>query len=126
MIVGHTPARRLKNDVLEVMTEREQLGGVSLRKLHTCPKPVALYAALLDALTNPGQAAYEPFSGSGTTLIACEKTGRSCRASEIEPRYVDVAVRRWQVFAGGVATLEGDGRTFAELEAERVPAKKAA
>lgn len=52
--------------------------------------------------------------------------GRSCRASEIEPRYVDVAVRRWQVFAGGVATLEGDGRTFAELEAERVPAKKAA
>lgn len=119
LIVGHTPARRLKNDVLEVMTEREQLGGVSLRKLHTCPKPVALYAALLDALTNPGQAAYEPFSGSGTTLIACEKTGRSCRASEIEPKYVDVAVRRWQAFAGGVATLEGDGRTFAEIEAER-------
>lgn len=125
LIVGHTPARRLKNDVLEVMTEREQLGGVSLRKLHTCPKPVALYAALLDALTNPGQAAYEPFSGSGTTLIACEKTGRSCRASEIEPKYVDVAVRRWQAFAGGVATLEGDGRTFAEIEAERAPAKAA-
>lgn len=126
LIVGHTPARRLKNDVLEVMTDREQVGGVSLRKLHSCPKPVALYASLAEALSDPGNAIYEPFSGSGTTLIACEKTGRECRAVEIDPAYVDVAVKRWQEFTGKAATLEGDGRTFAELVAERTPEAQAA
>ena len=47
-----------------------------------------------------GQAVYEPFLGSGTTLIAAEQTGRSCLALEIDPRYVDVAVARWQAFTG--------------------------
>ena len=119
LVSGFTPAKRLKNDVLEIMTDRESVGGVSLRKLHTCPKPVALYAALLEAFTDLGQAIYEPFSGSGTTLIACEKTGRNCRAVEVTPAYVDVAVARWQEFTGQTATLEGDGRTFDELKAER-------
>lgn len=122
LVSGFTPAKRLKNDVLEIMTDRESVGGVSLRKLHTCPKPVALYAALLEAFTDVGQAIYEPFSGSGTTLIACEKTGRNCRAVEVTPAYVDVAVKRWQEFTGMQATLEGDGRTFAELSAERLAA----
>jgi len=49
---------------------------------------------------------YEPFSGSGTTIIACEQLGRKCRAMEIEPRYVDVAVRRWEKFTGKTAELE--------------------
>ncbi len=122
LVSGFTPAKRLKNDVLEIMTDRESVGGVSLRKLHTCPKPVALYAALLEAFTDLGQAIYEPFSGSGTTLIACEKTGRNCRAVEVTPAYVDVAVARWQEFTGQTATLEGDGRTFDELKAERTNA----
>lgn len=119
LTVGHTPERKLKNDVLEIMTDREQVGGVSLRELHTCPKPVALYAALAEALTKAGQAIYEPFSGSGTTIIACEQTGRDCRAVEITPAYVDVAVKRWQQFTGKEATLEGDGRTFAEIAGQR-------
>ncbi len=119
LVVGHTPARKLRNDVIEVMTDREQVGGVSLRALHTCPKPVGLYAALAEALTQAGQSIYEPFSGSGTTIIACEKTGRSCRAVEIEPAYVDVAVRRWQEFTGKQATLESTGQTFEEVRRDR-------
>jgi hypothetical protein len=73
--------------------------------------------------SSPGQAVYEPFSGSGTTIIACEMTGRSCYAVELNPAYVDVAVLRWQAFTGKHAHLEADGRTFTEVMGERAPAK---
>lgn len=119
LVVGHTPTKKLKNDVIEIMTERENVDGVSLRKLHTCPKPVALYAALAEALTKPGQKIYEPFSGSGTTLISCEKTGRICHAVEITPAYVDVAIRRWQNFTGQDAVLESTGQTFKSMKETR-------
>ena len=68
--------------------------------------------------SSPGQAVYEPFSGSGTTIIAAEMTGRSCLAIEIDPAYVDVAVKRWQDFAGKNATLES-GASFADTVTER-------
>ncbi len=67
----------------------------------------------------PGQAIYDPFVGSGTTIIAAETCGRACHAIELNPVYVDVAVRRWQAFTGTVATLEGNGASFAEIAAER-------
>src|SRR4029077_20860042 len=70
-----------------------------------------------------GQAVYEPFSGSGTTIIAAEMTGRSCHAIEIDPIYVDVAIKRWQEFVGEKATGDGDGRTFEAVAAERAPAQ---
>jgi len=60
----------------------------------------------------PGQPVYDPFLGSGTTMIAAEMEGRACRGLEIEPRYVDVIVQRWQNFTGKQATLDGAGRTF--------------
>ena len=66
-----------------------------------------------------GQAVYEPFSGSGTSIIAAETTGRACFAMELDPAYVDVAVSRWEAFTGQVAMLEGDGRSFAEVRDER-------
>jgi DNA modification methylase len=66
-----------------------------------------------------GQAVYDPFVGSGTTIIAAEMTGRVCHAIEIAPAYVDVALQRWQDFTGNAATLDSDGRTFSELAAER-------
>jgi DNA modification methylase len=69
--------------------------------------------------SSPGQAVYEPFSGSGTTIIAAEMSGRCCHALELSPAYVDVAVLRWQAFIGQTATLEGDGRSFAEAAAQR-------
>jgi DNA modification methylase len=54
----------------------------------------------------------DPFGGSGSTLIAAEKTGRQARLVELDPKYCDVIVQRWQDFAGGQAVLEGDGRPF--------------
>ena len=57
---------------------------------------------------------FDLFGGSGSTLIACEKTGRVCRMMELSPRYCDVIVRRWQDFTGQEATLEDGGRTFAK------------
>jgi DNA modification methylase len=69
--------------------------------------------------SSPGQAVYEPFMGSGTTLIAAETTGRSCYGIELNPAYIDVIVERWQNLTGQTAVLDGDGRSFAELQAER-------
>jgi hypothetical protein len=65
---------------------------------------------------------YDPFLGSGTTLIAAETTGRVCLGMELEPRLVDVAVRRWQAFTGMTACLLGDGRSFDVVAAERLAA----
>jgi DNA modification methylase len=70
--------------------------------------------------SKPGQAIYEPFSGSGTTIIACEKESRIALSIELEPAYIDVAVMRWQNFTGKQAVLEGDGRTFDEIARERL------
>ena len=72
--------------------------------------------------SSPGQAIYEPFMGSGTTLIAAETTGRICYGIELNPAYVDVAVERWQAETGKDAILDGDGRTFAEVTVERLGA----
>ena len=61
----------------------------------------------------------DPFGGSGTTLIACEKVGRQARLIELDPRYCDVIVRRWQAFSGDKAALDGDVRSFEEIAASR-------
>jgi len=69
--------------------------------------------------THRGELVYDPFLGSGTTLAACELTERVCNGLEIDPRYVDVILTRWQKLVGKQARLEGDGRTFEEIRAER-------
>jgi DNA modification methylase len=66
-----------------------------------------------------GQAVYEPFCGSGTTIIAAEMCGRACHAIELSPAYIDVAVARWRNFTGKEAALEATGQSFAEVLAER-------
>jgi DNA modification methylase len=86
---------------------------------HSTQKPVDCMKRPIENNSSPGQAVYEPFSGSGTTIIAGEMTGRHVYAIELNPAYVDVAVKRWQDFTGEDATLEGDGRTFNEIKAER-------
>ena len=76
------------------------------------------------ALENSSQACdlvLDLCGGSGSTLIACEKTMRHARLMELDPKYVDVIVERWQDFTGQLATLESDGRSFADLKAERMP-----
>jgi hypothetical protein len=69
--------------------------------------------------SSPGQAVYDPFLGSGTTLIAAETVGRICLAIELEPFNVDVAVRRWQAFTGQSATLAAGEISFQEVAAQR-------
>lgn len=86
---------------------------------HGTQKPVECMKRPIENNSSPGQAVYEPFSGSGTTIIAAEMTGRACHAIELNPAYVDVAVKRWQDFTGQQATLEETGQTFAELAAAR-------
>jgi tRNA G10 N-methylase Trm11 len=70
--------------------------------------------AILDS-TKPGDIILDPFLGSGTTVIACEKTGRVCRAMDLDPRYVDVAVRRWQAYVGTHAVHAQTGLTFDQM-----------
>jgi DNA modification methylase len=87
---------------------------------HPMCKPVELFTRPMKKHTSVGDIVFEPFSGSGSQIIAAERTGRRCRAIEISPPFVDVAIRRWEKATGQEATLEGDGRTFAEVGAERV------
>ena len=75
--------------------------------MHGTQKPVECMRRPIENNSSPGQAVYEPFCGSGTTLIAAEMTGRACHAIELSPAYVDVAVQRWQAFTGERAVLEG-------------------
>jgi len=90
----------------------------NLSALHPTIKPVELVAdAILDC-TARGDVVLDPFLGSGTTVIAAERTGRPCCGIELDPRYVDTIVRRWQVFTGQSAVQESTGRTFNEMEEE--------
>jgi DNA modification methylase len=88
--------------------------------LHPTMKPVELVERGIRNSSKGRDTVLDPFGGSGTTLIACEKAGRQARLIELEPKYCDVIVRRWQDFSGKRAVLEGDGRPFQELAAERL------
>ena len=89
---------------------------------HSTQKPVECMKRPMENNSSPGHAVYEPFSGSGTTIIAAEMTGRSCHAIELSPVYVDVAIRRWQAFTGQTATLEATGQSFTDIEGTRLKA----
>lgn len=84
---------------------------------HPTMKPVALFGYQMLNNTKGGDVVLDIFGGSGTTMIAAEKNGRVARLMEIDPKYVDVIVRRWQEFTGKKATLEADGRAFDEVAA---------
>jgi len=91
----------------------------NLLALHPTVKPVRLIAdAILDC-SKRGQIVLDPFSGSGSTLMAAQRVGRRCYGIEIDPLYVDAAVRRWQKFTGGQAKLVGSEQSFDEVEISR-------
>ena len=75
-------------------------------------KPVELVERAIRNSSRPGNVVLDPFGGSGTTLIAAEKSGRLARLIELDPKYVDVIVRRWQEWTGKQATRESDGALF--------------
>ena len=93
--------------------------GDEAKNDHGTQKPVGCMRRPVLNHTDAGQSVYDPFVGSGTTIIAAETTGRVCCAMELDPVYVDVAAKRWQEFTGRDATLEGDGRTFGEISDAR-------
>ena len=91
----------------------------ALLVMHPTVKPIALVAdALLDC-SSRGNLVLDPFLGSGTTIIAAEKIGRRCCGLDCDPQYIDVAIRRWQAYTKADAILEGDSRTFEEVETDR-------
>jgi DNA modification methylase len=93
--------------------------GNNLLALHPTAKPVALVMdALLDC-SHRGGIVLDSFLGSGTTLLAAERTGRICRGIELDPLYVDTAIRRWQNFTGRDAIRISDGKLFRAVEAEK-------
>jgi len=85
--------------------------------LHPTMKPVELIERAIRNSSQGGELVLDPFGGSGSTLIACQRTGRTARLVEIDPVYVDVTVRRWQQFTGKQATRAEDNRTFDEIAA---------
>jgi DNA modification methylase len=96
------------------------MGGSDEEKFdHPTQKPAELMRRPIVNHTKAGELVYDPFLGSGTTLAAAEVTGRVCCGLELDPKYVDVVVERWQVLSGKKATLEGDRRTFNGIAQDR-------
>jgi DNA modification methylase len=91
----------------------------NLLAIHPTVKPVALVADAIMDCTSRNDIVLDGFLGSGTTVIAAERTGRRCYGIEIDPLYVDTIVRRWQAFTRGDACHESSGRSFGEIESER-------
>lgn len=110
---GHWTGSRQESTVWDIAKPSKNETG------HSTQKPVECMLRPIKNNSSEGQAVYEPFSGSGTTIIAGEMSGRCVHAIELNPAYVDVAVIRWQDFAGAEAVLEGDGRTFAQVKESR-------
>jgi DNA modification methylase len=97
------------------------MGGSEEEKFdHPTQKPVELMRRPILNHTKRGELVYDPFLGSGTTLAAAELTERACCGMELDPKYVDVVILRWQGLTGKLATLEADGRTFEQVKSERL------
>jgi DNA modification methylase len=115
---GHKPPR-LSDDYPSTVWTIPTV-KVGEKTLHPTSKPIEVFALPMRQHVAPGGLCYEPFSGSGSQIIAGEQTGRRVCAIEISPVYVDVAVRRWQTASGKPAVLADDGRTFDEVATERL------
>ena len=97
------------------------MGGSDEEKFdHPTQKPVELMRRPILNHTKRGEVIYDPFLGSGTTLVGVEANGRVCYGLEIDPKYCDVIIQRWQDLSGQHATLESDGRTFEQIKTARL------
>jgi DNA modification methylase len=109
---------RIPDSVIRVMRHKGKIGeGID----HPAVFPVALPQFVIEAFSNIGDLVFEPFGGSGSTMLAAQRTGRVCRSVEIAPEYVDVAIQRFRQNHPEVAvTLLATGQTFDEVEGERI------
>ena len=114
---GHWQGARDQTTLWSIATRGDE--AEDPETVHGTQKPVECMRRPILNTSAPGDAIYEPFSGSGTTLIAAEMTARKCLAMEIDPAYCDVAVRRWQDLTGRDAVLDGDNRPFNAIAATR-------
>ena len=114
---GHWAGDRKQTTLWQIANKDQDAATV-----HGTQKPVECMRRPILNNSSPGQAVYEPFMGSGTTLIAAETTGRLCYGVELNPVYVDVAIERWQAFTGEEAVLLDSGETFAALKSQRLAA----
>jgi len=106
----HTPLR-IYRQLWNGMIRR----GESEKRVHPTQKPIAMLASVIEDFTKPDDIVVDLFGGSGSTLIACEKTNRNCYTMELDEKYVDVIVNRWQQFTGKQATLESTSELFNDL-----------
>jgi DNA modification methylase len=113
---GHWQGDRKQTTLWQIASR-----GQDAETIHGTQKPVECMRRPIENNSSPGQAVYEPFSGSGTTIIAAEMSGRACHAIELSPAYVDVAIQRWQAFSGESATHEPTGLSFSATAEERRP-----
>jgi len=90
-------------------------------RLHPTAKPVELVERALLNSSKAGDVVADLFGGSGSTLIGCERRGRQARLMEIDPKYCDVIVRRWQEFTGRQTTLDGHEESFEDVKDKRLP-----
>jgi DNA modification methylase len=111
--VGHYEGGRKQSTIWNIEHIKSETG-------HSTQKPVECMRRPIENNSRPGDAVYEPFSGSGTTIIAGEMTGRRVHALELHPAYVDVAVQRWQAFTGAQAVLQASGEAFDVVAAARL------
>ena len=112
-----TQDTRIPDSVIRVMRHKGKIGQDID---HPAVFPVALPEFVIEAYSDTGDVVLEPFGGSGTTMLAAQRTGRVCRSAEIAPEYVDVAIKRFQQNYPGVpVTLLATGQSFAEVTAER-------
>ncbi|WP_135468455.1 site-specific DNA-methyltransferase [Crenalkalicoccus roseus] len=113
---------RIPDSVLRITRHK----GRGIETEHPAVFPVALPEFLMRAYTDEGEAVFEPFAGSGTTLLAGQRTGRRVRAIELAPAYVDLAIARWRLLHPDLpVTLAEDGRDYDAVAAARVPAEAA-
>lgn len=123
---GSMPAHDNSHENSSVWTLDWEGKGRVVGNEHPTQKPLEIFARPMRKHTSEGDLVFEPFSGSGSQLIAAEQLKRRCRAIEIEPVFVDVGIRRWQQLTGAEARLAGDGRTWSEVaEARGVPCPSA-
>lgn len=106
-------------DIVSSVGFSTKKSGPDERTGHSTQKPVECMRRPIENNSKPGEGIYDPFMGSGTTMIAAELLARKCYGMEIDPGYVDVAVKRWQKISGRAAVLENSGATFAEVAQAR-------
>lgn len=92
--------RKFNLDYLHINLETSFIDNKRLNHLHPCPKPTKLFEEIINLQSERNEIVLDIFAGSGTTLIACEKTGRKCRTIELSPAFCDVCVNRWQHYTG--------------------------